>query len=119
MRKEATFLASVDVARRAGVTGTNYRVKDGRYVISEKSLRSLRMNLKPEEYVNGLDVELVSESEALRLIKEAGYDIGEHIDSQEEDGMAPEAVTDAQSQKPVQSGQEAEKTSQTDNEEED
>lgn len=74
MRAEGTFLASADVARRAGAIGTSYRTKDGRFVISEKALRSLQM--KPEEYVSGLDVELISEQEAERLIAENGYKYG-------------------------------------------
>lgn len=82
MKKEATFLASADIARRAGVTETNYRLKDGRYVISEKCLRSFRMSMTPEEYAHGLDVEIVSDEEALRLIKESGYTIGEPKEQQ-------------------------------------
>lgn len=77
MRQEGTFLASADVARRAGAIATSYRVKDGRFVISEKALRSLRMQMTPEEYVNGLDVELISESEVERLIAENGYQYGD------------------------------------------
>lgn len=76
MRAEGTFLASADVARRAGAIATSYRTKDGRFVISEKALRSLRMTMTPDEYVNGLDVELISESEAERLIAENGYQYG-------------------------------------------
>ena len=77
MRQEGTFLASADVARRAGAIATSYRVKDGRFVISEKALRSPRMQMTPEEYVNGMDVELISESEAERLIAENGYQYGD------------------------------------------
>ena len=77
MRQEGTFLASADVARRAGARATSYRVKDGRFVISEKALRSLRMQMTPEEYVNGMDVELISESEVERLIAENGYQYGD------------------------------------------
>lgn len=76
MRAEGTFLASADVARRAGAIGTSYRTKDGRFVISEKALRSVRLQMKPEEYVSGLDVELISEQEAERLIAENGYKYG-------------------------------------------
>jgi len=74
MRKESTFLASAEIARRAGVITTNYRTKDGRYIVSEKALRAL--SIMPEEYVNGLDVEIISEAEAERLIAENGYQIG-------------------------------------------
>lgn len=77
MREEGTFLASADVARRVGAIATSYRVKDGRYVISEKALRGVRLQMTPEEYVNGLDVQLVSEQEAERLIAENGYQYGE------------------------------------------
>lgn len=77
MRAEGTFLASADVARRAGAIDTSYRAKDGRFILSEKALRGVRMQMKPEEYVSGLDVELISEQEAERLIAENGYQYGE------------------------------------------
>lgn len=135
MRKESTFLASAEIARRAGVITTNYRTKDGRYIVSEKALRALWASIRPEEYVNGLDVEIISETEAARLIAEGGYQIGvpkaesedvpqvnESLD--EETGSEPEAAPseeepkeDTGGEEPVETAKE-EEVKQTNDEEE-
>lgn len=77
MRKEAIYAASADIARRAGVISSSYRTADGRFILSEHDLRSVRFSMTPEEYVTGLDVEIVSEEEAKTLIRDGGYQIGE------------------------------------------
>lgn len=75
MRKEAYFLGSADIARRANVIETNYKTTDGRYILSEANLR--RVAFTPEEYQNGLDVEQISDEKAQELIKLNNYHIGE------------------------------------------
>lgn len=70
-------MASADIARRAGVISSSYRTADGRFILSEHDLRSVRFSMTPEEYVTGLDVEIVSEETSKTLIRDGGYQIGE------------------------------------------
>lgn len=72
-------MASANIARRAGVISSSYRTANGRYILSEHDLRSVRFSMTPEEYVTGLDVELVSEEVSKTLIREGGYQIGEPV----------------------------------------
>lgn len=76
MKEEKIYLASEDIATRAYVIDTAYRTKNGRYIISENALRDFRFRMTPEEYVTGLDVELISREEAKRLQAENGWAIG-------------------------------------------
>lgn len=77
METDIYFSASADIARRAGVVGSRYRTKDYRFIISDKDLGAIRLVMEPEEYINGIDVVRISETEARHLIAENGYQIGE------------------------------------------
>lgn len=76
MKEEKIYSASADVAERAQCIESSYRTADGRYIISEKTLRDLRFQMTAEEFVTGVDVIIVTKDEAERLIKEGGYMIG-------------------------------------------
>lgn len=71
------YLATRKVAERCGNIYNTYRVADGRYVVSDRHLK--RLVLSPQEYITGIEgIEMVSEQEALKLIKangkKKGYD---------------------------------------------
>lgn len=71
MRKEKSFLASAEIAGRIGVIESRYRVPDGRYILSERDLRTYRFSMTPEEFVNGLDVEILTDKQLNRLIRKS------------------------------------------------
>ena len=96
MRKEATYVASADVARRAGVISSSYRTADGRYILAEHDLRSVRLSMTPEEYVTGLDVEIISDEKAKELIKANNYAIGEPAQPETHEETVPENVEPAE-----------------------
>lgn len=93
MEKEKIYLASADIAERARCIESSYRTKDGRFIIHEKSLRDFTFRMTAEEYVTGLDVTMVTEEEAKRLIAEGGYAIGPLIE--EPESQEPETPSDA------------------------
>ena len=64
------YSASKDIAARINIIGQRYVTKDGRYILSSHDL--MAVEFKPEEYVNGLDVKMLTEDEADRLISENG-----------------------------------------------
>ncbi len=113
MRRESTFLASAEIARRAGVITTNYRTADGRYIVSEKALRGLWASIRPEEYVNGLDVELITEDEAKRLIAEGGYQIGIPVEKPTTEETPIDEVPDDGQQPDQESSEEQTQENQT------
>lgn len=94
MNKENFYLASKDVAERTGYASVRYVAPDGRYVLSSRDLRFVRMTA--EEYAKGLDVEMISSEEADRLIALGGYKMGADVkddtggQSTEEDKSQPE-----------------------------
>lgn len=71
MERETSFLASAEIAERVGVRATRYKTPDGKYIISEKDLRMLRFSMTAEEYVNGLDVEILTEERKRQLMAES------------------------------------------------
>lgn len=73
MKEEKIYLVSADIADRAQCKDSSYRTKDGRYIISEKALRDFRFRMTAEEYVNGLDAEIITKEEAMRLTAENNY----------------------------------------------
>lgn len=74
MEKDNVFLASRNVAERTGFIAQRYVTKDGRFVVSARDLRNVR--LTEQEYVTGLDVTAITSDEAKRLIKENKYTLG-------------------------------------------
>ena len=80
MRNMAYFLVPEQIAERSGTIEHRYRTKDGRFILNETDMKGVR--LTPEEYISGLDVEILSESRASELIKENGYQMGIQIDSE-------------------------------------
>lgn len=90
---------SEDIARRSGMIGQRYMTKDGRYILSDRDLRSLR--LEPQEYINGIDAVTLSRDEAKTAIAEGGFkmtvdlDIPEETpDTTEETSGVPEATSE-------------------------
>ncbi len=73
--EKVLYVASRDIAERSGMIASRYRTKDGRFILNNRDLSRIR--LTADEYVTGLaGVEIVSESEADRLINEGGYRLG-------------------------------------------
>lgn len=68
MREEAYFLAPENVAARTGIKESLYKTKDGKYILSENDLRKVRFSMTPDEFVNGLDIEIISIAKAKELI---------------------------------------------------
>lgn len=73
--EKVLYVASRDIAERSGMIASRYRTKDGRFILNNRDLSRIR--LTADEYVTGLaGVEIVSESEADRLINEGDYRLG-------------------------------------------
>lgn len=73
----AFYLVTREVAYRSGLQDERYVTKDGRFIFDNRDLT--RIQLTSQEYITGLDgIELISESEAKRLIKENDYQLGEN-----------------------------------------
>ena len=73
--EKVLYVASRDIAERSGMIASRYRTKDGRFILNNRDLSRIR--LTADEYVTGrAGVEIVSESEADRLINEGGYRLG-------------------------------------------
>lgn len=75
MKTDAYYLASRELAERGGFYGLRYIAPDGRIILSESDLRVManRGVFTPEEFVTGLDVELISSEKAKVLISEGHY----------------------------------------------
>lgn len=73
MNEEKIYLVSADIADRAQCKDSSYRTKDGRYIITERALRDFRFRMTAEEYVSGLDAEIISKEESMRLAAENNY----------------------------------------------
>lgn len=72
MVENTIYLATPEVAKRAGVYDTAYVVQDGRFVIDSMDIRHIRLD--GMEYVTGIDgIELVSQDQAEQLISENKY----------------------------------------------
>ena len=74
MNTSSYLSVSRSVAVRAGVVSQRYMTKDGRYVVSDRDLRGLR--LEPQEYVTGIDAFLLTQPEAQAAIREGGFNLG-------------------------------------------
>ena len=130
MERDTYYLASADVARRAGVINPRYRVDDGRFVLSAADLRRLQFKMTPEEFVTGLDVTIVPYDEALQLIAANHNSMGEAPvpepvivdvaeDETEDDGQEPDGAGegDGQDQEENPSDEEENTSDQEDNNE--
>lgn len=72
MVENMVYLATEEVARRAGVYDTAYMTADGRFVIDKMDIRRIR--LTGEEYVSGISgIETVTQQQAEALISENHY----------------------------------------------
>lgn len=110
MEVKKLYLASEDIARRARCIDSSYRTKDGRFIISEKSLRDFSFRMTPEEYVTGLDVEMITEEEAQRLIAEGGYAIGPapvEVESPATPSDSPEEPVSPEAEAPEESDEDS------------
>jgi hypothetical protein len=71
MKKRSYFLASADLAERAGVRETRYRTNDGKYILSEKDLKMVQFSMTPNEFINGLDATILTDLELRELIQKS------------------------------------------------
>jgi len=72
MIDDTIYLATADVAQRAGVYETAYQVKDGRFVVDRNDIRRIR--LTGDEYLTGIQgIEKISQQQAEVLISENHY----------------------------------------------
>lgn len=71
MKKETIFLTSQAVAEKCGVLEVCYRTENGKFILSEKDLRYYKAKMTPEEFINGIDAEIISETKAAELIKKS------------------------------------------------
>lgn len=75
MNDSMIYLATRRVAERTGTIRNIYRVADGRFVVSGRTLKKLA--LTAAEYMTGLQgIEPVDKQTALQLIAENGYKKG-------------------------------------------
>lgn len=72
------FLVSREVAERTGLLSQKYRTADGRFILDRKSLG--RITLKGDEFISGIQgVEKITREEALTLIAQNGYVLGDEV----------------------------------------
>ena len=97
MNDSMIYLATRRVAERTGTIRNIYRVADGRFVVSGRTLKKLA--LTADEYMTGLQgIEPVDKQTALQLIAENGYKKGvdpnaaEDMEGIEEFGSGEEEV---------------------------
>ena len=106
----ADFTVSVEVAQRAGLYGKRYLTPAGRVVLSEADLRLVRMT--PEEYITGLDAEIITREEKKLLISQGGYKMlpdADPVKPEEEDAPAGEVdATAGEEETPAGEEQETE-----------
>lgn len=69
MKKETIFLASQAVAEKCGVVETCYRTKDGKFILSEKNLKFYKTVMTPEEFIHGIDAQIITSEQAAELVK--------------------------------------------------
>jgi len=91
MEREQLYLASASIAERAHCINSSYRTRDGRYIITESDLRSIGFQMTAEEYVTGLDAEMITADEAKRLMRENNYLTGRQAEPAD-DGNRQEAA---------------------------
>lgn len=74
------FIVTRDVALRTGDIQNHYRTKDGRFILDSRTLSMIRFT--PDEYINGLQgIEKITKEEALALIAQGGYHLGDSDDA--------------------------------------
>lgn len=91
MEREQLYLASPSIAERAHCINSSYRTRDGRYIITESDLRSIGFQMTAEEYVTGLDAEMITADDARRLMRENNYLTGRQAEPSD-DGNRQEAA---------------------------
>lgn len=124
MRAQVSFSASAEIAERARLTEVRYMTTDGRYILTDKDLA--RLNLTPEEYVSGIDVILLTEEEAGRLIAEGGFKFGDGTGGVKatgqqvtEEATEPSAAAEPESEEESESSVEEEEDSSSSDSSED
>lgn len=87
MVENTLYLATEEVAKRAGVYEVAYVTRDRRFILDSMEVRRIRMT--GEEYISGISgLEPVSREEAQALIAENGYRrIGDMDDEEPEAGV--------------------------------
>lgn len=76
------YVVSRDVALRTGEIENHYRTADGRFILDSRTLSLIRF--RPDEYINGLSgVEKITHDEALSLIAQGGYHLGDKDNNEE------------------------------------
>lgn len=77
MENDKTYKAGAELVRRAGLEYDRYMTKDGHFVISEGDVRFMasRGVITPEEFVTGLDLEIITAEERNTMILEGGYNL--------------------------------------------
>lgn len=124
----ATYLVTRDIAVRSGLIESRYRIKDGRFVLNNRDLSRVRFTI--DEYINGLSgVEKVSAEEAITLIRQNNFTIGdlpvpdetepqETVETENANASENENVETPTETETENVGDEEEETEQTNNEEE-
>lgn len=77
MQNSKDYKAGAELVRRAGLEKDRYMTKDGHFIISDGDLQFMasRGLITPNEFVTGLDVEIITSDEANALIQEGGYNM--------------------------------------------
>ena len=78
MKRVSYYSVSAEVARLSGPLTTNYRTKDGRFILSEKQVK--RIPSFDGKSANP-DIVEISENEARRLIQLGSYQMGEEVNN--------------------------------------
>ena len=113
MKKEdKIYLVSADIAERAQCIESSYRTEDGRYIISEKALRDFRFQMTAEEYVTGLDAEIITKAQAQRLMRANDYAIGPELPPEPEPEVNEETPAEGESTEEDPGAQAGEEESQ-------
>lgn len=96
MQSNKDYKAGAELVRRAGLEKDRFMTKDGHFIISEGDLRFMasRGVITPEEFITGLDLEIVTPEESQALIQEGGYNLsGEPLPEPKEEKEEVETKT--------------------------
>ena len=91
MRTTKYFLVRPEIAQRAGVADVRFRTQDGKMILSEQDIRSVR--LEPEEYLNGVVEDVLTEEQANILIAEGGKQLGLLADNHDETSIENDEIS--------------------------
>ena len=114
----AFYLVSESIARRSGAIASKYRTKNNKYILDNKDLARIR--LTSEEYVHGLDIEMITLEQAKELIAENRYAMGEAPTSlnQTSEAYNGQVAEEPTSEEPQNAENETQEGSETETEEE-